>query len=180
MTEPEADSKTEDKQTENTTDPNPDKEPTFTQADLDKIAGKARAEAKAQADKEHAKALADAKHEFEMSKMSEAERDKAEREKRDKELTERAEQAERSVHTLEAERELAKNGISLELSQYVIGNNTEETVKNVKTLRDQIDAEVKKKVAEGMAHGAPPASTGSKKTTDDSQSALFRGAGIKK
>lgn len=133
----------------------------FTQADLDKIAAKTRAEAKAQADKEYQAKIAKLEDDAKKAKMTEDERAQAEIQEREKKILSERDEYNKKYRTLQAELALADEGIiSKTFTKYIVGETEEETKSNVKALKDEINAEVKKQIESSMARGAPPATSG--------------------
>ncbi len=120
---------------------------TFTQQDMDNLAGKVRSEEKAKYEKitQDAIAAAIAEHERQ-AKLTQDERDKEARKKREQELENRDLEITMRERTIEAKEALIKEGIPVDLVDFVVDKDKTKTNDNI----TKLSAAYKKAVEEGV------------------------------
>lgn len=120
----------------------------FTQQDLDDLAGKVRREEKAKYEKLAQDSVAAAIKEYErQAKLSQEEREKEARTKREQELADRELSITLRERTIEAKDALLKEGVPVDLVDFVVDKDQEKTKSNVTKLA----AAYKKAVEAGIA-----------------------------
>ena len=107
-------------------------EKTFTQDEVNQIIGKYRSEGKSKAEADIAKAVADAKAEWErQAKMTEDERAKEASVKREKELADKEKALALRENTANAKELLAEKHIDTSMAKFLVTSDAEETMKNI-------------------------------------------------
>lgn len=107
-------------------------EKTFTQDEVNQLIGKYRSEGKSKAEADIAKAVADAKAEWErQAKMTEDERVKEASVKREKELAEKEKALALRENTANAKELLAEKHIDTSMAKFLVTSDAEETKKNI-------------------------------------------------
>ncbi len=121
---------------------------TFTQQDMDNLAGKVRSEEKAKYEKITQDAIASAIQEHErQAKLTQDEREKEARKKREQELENRDLEITMRERTIEAKEALIKEGIPVNLVEFVVNKDKDTTNENI----TKLSAAYKKAVEEGVA-----------------------------
>lgn len=107
-------------------------EKTFTQDEVNQLIGKYRSEGKSKAEADIAKAVADAKAEWErQAKMTEDERVKEASVKREKELADKEKALALRENTATAKELLAEKHIDTSMAKFLVTSDAEETMKNI-------------------------------------------------
>ena len=107
-------------------------EKTFTQDEVNQLIGKYRSEGKSKAEADIAKAVADAKAEWErQAKMTEDERVKEASVKREKELADKEKALALRENTANAKELLAEKHIDTSMAKFLVTSDAEETKKNI-------------------------------------------------
>lgn len=107
-------------------------EKTFTQDEVNQLIGKYRSEGKSKAEADIAKAVADAKAEWErQAKMTEDERVKEASIKREKELADKENALALRENTANAKELLAEKHIDTSMAKFLVTSDAEETTKNI-------------------------------------------------
>ena len=107
-------------------------EKTFTQDEVNQLIGKYRSEGKSKAEADIAKAVADAKAEWErQAKMTEDERVKEASVKREKELDDKEKALALRENTANAKELLAEKHIDTSMAKFLVTSDAEETKKNI-------------------------------------------------
>ena len=107
-------------------------EKTFTQDEVNQLIGKYRSEGKSKAEADIAKAVADAKAEWErQAKMTEDERVKEASVKREKELADKEKALSLRENTANAKELLAEKHIDTSMAKFLVTSDAEETMKNI-------------------------------------------------
>lgn len=107
-------------------------EKTFTQEEVNQLIGKYRSEGKSKAEADIAKAVADAKAEWErQAKMTEDERVKEASVKREKELADKEKALALRENTANAKELLAEKHIDTSMAKFLVTSDAEETMKNI-------------------------------------------------
>ena len=107
-------------------------EKTFTQDEVNQLIGKYRSEGKSKAEADIAKAVADAKAEWErQAKMTEDERVKEASVKREKELADKEKALAIRENTANAKELLAEKHIDTSMAKFLVTSDAEETMKNI-------------------------------------------------
>nr|DAR72006.1 MAG TPA: capsid scaffolding protein [Caudoviricetes sp.] len=107
-------------------------EKTFTQDEVNQLIGKYRSEGKSKAEADIAKAVADAKAEWErQAKMTEDERVKEASVKREKELADKEKALALRENTANAKELLAEKHIDTSMAKFLVTSDAEETMKNI-------------------------------------------------
>lgn len=120
---------------------------TFTQQDLDALAGKVRSEEKAKNEKAIQEAVSTAIAEYERkAKLTQEEKDKEAREKREKELADRELEITMRERAIEAKESLLKEGVPVDLVDFVVHADKKKTEENITKLA----AAYKKAVEDGV------------------------------
>lgn len=105
---------------------------TFTQDEVNQLIGKYRSEGKSKAEADIAKAVADAKAEWErQAKMTEDERVKEASVKREKELADKEKALSLRENTANAKELLAEKHIDTSMAKFLVTSDAEETKKNI-------------------------------------------------
>lgn len=159
------------KETNNNKDVATDKEQTkeklFTQEELDKIIEKrlARALKKAEEEKIEAERLA---------KMSEAERQQALFDKEKAKFEEERKQYQREKMELEVIKQMSSKGLPVEFSKYLIADDAETALNNIKTFEAEWQKAIEKAVNEKLKGSTPKTGSGVVKSnsTDSFLSAI--------
>lgn len=142
-------------------------EKTFTQEELDKIIEKrlARALKKAEEEKIEAERLA---------KMSEAERQQALFNKEKAKFEEERKQYQREKMELEVIKQMSSKGLPVEFSKYLIADDAETALNNIKTFEAEWQKAIEKAVNEKLKGSTPKAGSGVVKSnsTDSFLSAI--------
>jgi len=129
---------------------------TFSQTDMDNLAGKIRAEEKAKNEQAINDAVANAIAEYERkAKLTEEEREKEARSKREAELKEREESITLRERRLEAQELLSAKNIPIDLVDFVIDLDAEKTKANVEKLATNYNKSVETGVTDKLK-GTPP------------------------
>lgn len=107
-------------------------EKTFTQDEVNQLIGKYRSEGKSKAEADIAKAVADAKAEWErQAKMTEDERVREASVKREKELADKEKALALRENTANAKELLAEKHIDTSMAKFIVTSDAEETMKNI-------------------------------------------------
>lgn len=107
-------------------------EKTFTQEEVNQLIGKYRSEGKSKAEADIAKAVADAKAEWErQAKMTEDERVREASVKREKELADKEKALALRENTANAKELLAEKHIDTSMAKFLVTSDAEETMKNI-------------------------------------------------
>ena len=107
-------------------------EKTFTQDEVNQLIGKYRSEGKSKAEADIAKAVADAKAEWErQAKMTEDERVRDASVKREKELADKEKALALRENTANAKELLAEKHIDTSMAKFLVTSDAEETMKNI-------------------------------------------------
>lgn len=107
-------------------------EKTFTQDEVNQLIGKYRSEGKIKAEADIAKAVADAKAEWErQAKMTEDERVREASVKREKELADKEKALALRENTANAKELLAEKHIDTSMAKFLVTSDAEETMKNI-------------------------------------------------
>ena len=107
-------------------------EKTFTQGEVNQLIGKYRSEGKSKAEADIAKAVADAKAEWErQAKMTEDERVREASVKREKELADKEKALALRENTANAKELLAEKHIDTSMAKFLVTSDAEETMKNI-------------------------------------------------
>lgn len=130
------------------------------QSESDKRVTQAMKTAELKWQKEYEKKLEDEKSEAEkLAKMTADERAKAKFEKEKQEFEEERIKFQRDQLELETVKELGKQGLDVEFSSFLMGENAESTNENIKLFKEKFDGAVEKAVTERLKGKTP-------KTTD--------------
>lgn len=147
----------------------------FTQTDMDNLAGKIRAEARATFERE----AAEKRKQDDINKLEGEQRIKAQFEADlEKERTARAE-AERALGIAKAGVELSKLGYDPEFAELMVGKSDAETEANIKRLDQMITQQVSKIVNANLKKGAPPNPDGGSGGSKELRDMIFKAAGLK-
>lgn len=107
-------------------------EKTFTQDEVNQLIGKYRSEGKSKAEADIARAVADAKAEWErQAKMTEDERVREASVKREKELADKEKALALRENTANAKELLAEKHIDTSMAKFLVTSDAEETMKNI-------------------------------------------------
>lgn len=107
-------------------------EKTFTQDEVNQLIGKYRSEGKSKAEADIAKAVADAKAEWErQAKMTEDERVREASVKREKELADKEKALALRENTANAKELLTEKHIDTNMAKFLVTSDAEETMKNI-------------------------------------------------
>lgn len=107
-------------------------EKTFTQDEVNQLIGKYRSEGKSKAEADIAKAVADAKAEWErQAKMTEDERVREASVKREKELADKEKALALRENTANAKELLTEKHIDTSMAKFLVTSDAEETMKNI-------------------------------------------------
>lgn len=130
------------------------------QSESDKRVTQAMESSRAKWEKEYQEKLEKEKSEAEkLAKMTADERAKAKFEKEKQEFEEERIKFQRDQLELETVKELGKQGLDVEFSSFLMGENAESTNKNIKLFKEKFDSAVEKAVTERLKGKTP-------KTTD--------------
>lgn len=152
----------------------PEPERKFTQADMDNLAGKIRAEARATFERE----AEEKRKQEDINKMEGEQRIKAQFEADlEKERTARAE-AERALGIAKAGVELSKLGYDPDFAALMVGKDEAETLDNIKKLDQMITQQVAKIVNANLKKGAPPVSSGESGESNKLKEMIFKAGGV--
>lgn len=151
-----------------------DKKPEITpevQAVIDAAVAKEKGRLKRQFEKDKKEAVDKAAM---LASLSEDERKRAEEADRIADLEKREKEIQYKEYKLEAASQLKEHDLSAEFADMVLAEEPEQTVKNIKALRAQIDAEVEAEVKKRLAGKPPAAGTGSTAVSTGEQMAKAR------
>ncbi|BDR72642.1 hypothetical protein K144316041_13500 [Clostridium tetani] len=133
------------------------KEKTFTQEDLEKIISKRLERERKKADEEKAEAER-------LAKMSAEERAKAEFEKEKRKFEEERKSFQKQQLELEVIKELTNKNLPTDFSKYLIAENAETCMENIKTFETEFSDAIEKAVQERLKGGYTPPKTETTKT----------------
>ena len=129
---------------------------TFTQADMDNLAGKIRGEEKAKNDQAIKEAVAQAiAEERRQAKLTEEEREKEAKSKREAELKEREDQITLRENRVKAQELLAKKNIPIDLVEFVVDIDATKMEDKIDTLAKTYNKSVETGVTDKLK-GNPP------------------------
>lgn len=147
---------------------------TFTQADIDAIIGKTKAEMKAKQQSELEQALKAEREKFEAeAKMTEEEREKARDEELKKHLADKEAELNRREATNRAKELLSEKSIDQKFASFLISDTIEATEDNVKNFAKIFDQAVEATTTERLKGKTPE-----KMTDEKSSSSKFKGRTI--
>ena len=142
---------------------------TFTQTDMDNLAGKIRSEEKAKNDQAIKEAVANAIAEYDrQAKLTEEEREKEAKSKREAELKTREEKITLRERKLQAKELLQEKNIPTELVDFVIELDETKTKENIEKLAKTYNKAVETGVTDKLK-GTPPKDFSNNETTDKSK-----------
>ena len=128
----------------------------FTQADMDNLAGKIRGEEKAKNDEAIKNAVANAIAEYErQAKLTQEEKDKEARTKREAELKEREDSITLRERRLQAQELLSQKNIPIDLVDFVVDLDESKTKDNIEKLAKTFNKSVETGVTDKLK-GQPP------------------------
>lgn len=140
---------------------------TFSQADMDNLAGKIRGEEKAKNDQAIKDAVANAIAEYERQiKLTEEEREKEMKTKREKELKDRENSITLRERRIEAKELLGEKNIPTELVDFVVDLDESKTKENIELLAKTYNKSVETGVTNKLK-GNPPEDFSHKNETDN-------------
>lgn len=129
---------------------------TFTQEEMDKLAGKVRAEEKAKSDKAIQEAVALAMAEYDRkAKLTQEQRDAEARTKREKDIAEREKAVTLRERKLDAQSELLKRNMPIELADFIVDLDEEKMKENISALAKSYNKAVEDGVTEKLKGKAP-------------------------
>lgn len=129
---------------------------TFSQADMDNLAGKIRGEEKAKSDQAIKDAVASAIAEYERkAKLTEEEREKEAKSKREAELKEREDNITLRERRLQAQELLSQKNIPIDLVDFVVDLDESKTKENIEKLAKTYSKSVENGVTDKLK-GNPP------------------------
>ena len=129
---------------------------TFTQADMDNLAGKIRGEEKAKNDQAIKDAVANALAEYDrQAKLTEEEREKEAKSKREAELKQREDEITLRERRLEAQELLSAKNIPIDLVDFVVDLDANKTKENIEKLAKTYNKSVETGVTDKLK-GTPP------------------------
>lgn len=129
---------------------------TFTQADMDNLAGKIRGEEKAKNDQAIKDAVANALAEYDrQAKLTEEEREKEAKSKREAELKQREDEITLRERRLEAQELLNAKNIPIDLVDFVVDLDANKTKENIEKLAKTYNKSVETGVTDKLK-GTPP------------------------
>lgn len=131
------------------------KEKTFTQEELEKIISKRLDRERKKADEEKAEAER-------LAKMSAEERAKAEFEKEKQKFEEERKSFQKQQLELQVIKELTNKNLPTDFSKYLIGEDAETCMENIKTFETEFSNAVEKQVQERLKGGYTPPKTETK------------------
>ena len=139
---------------------------TFTQTDMDNLAGKIRGEEKAKNDQAIKEAVANAIAEYDRrAKLTEEEREKEAKSKREAELKEREDNITLRERRLEAQELLQAKNIPIDLVDFVVDLDATKTKENVDKLAKTYNKSVETGVTDKLK-GTPPKDFSNNDNTD--------------
>jgi hypothetical protein len=142
---------------------------TFSQTDMDNLAGKIRSEEKAKNDQAIKEAVANAIAEYDrQAKLTEEEREKEAKSKREAELKTREEKITLRERKLQAKELLQEKNIPTELVDFVIELDETKTKENIEKLAKTYNKAVETGVTDKLK-GTPPKDFSNNETTDKSK-----------
>ena len=142
---------------------------TFSQTDMDNLAGKIRSEEKAKNDQAIKEAVANAIAEYDrQAKLTEEEREKEAKSKREAELKIREEKITLRERKLQAKELLQEKNIPTELVDFVIELDETKTKENIEKLAKTYNKAVETGVTDKLK-GSPPKDFSNNETTDKSK-----------
>ena len=142
---------------------------TFSQTDMDNLAGKIRSEEKAKNDQAIKEAVANAIAEYDrQAKLTEEEREKEAKSKREAELKTREEKITLRERKLQAKELLQEKNIPTELVDFVIELDETKTKENIEKLAKSYNKAVETGVTDKLK-GTPPKDFSNNETTDKSK-----------
>lgn len=142
---------------------------TFSQTDMDNLAGKIRSEEKAKNDQAIKEAVANAIAEYDrQAKLTEEEREKEAKSKREAELKTREEKITLRERKLQAKELLQEKNIPTELVDFVIELDETKTKENIEKLAKTYNKAVEIGVTDKLK-GTPPKDFSNNETTDKSK-----------
>lgn len=129
---------------------------TFTQADMDKLAGNVRREEKAKRDEAIKEAVAGAIAEYErQAKLTEEQREKEAKTKREAELREREEKLTLRENKIKAQELLSQKNIPIDLVDFVVDLDESKTKEKIELLAKTYNKSVETGVTDKLK-GTPP------------------------
>ena len=139
---------------------------TFTQADMDNLAGKIRGEEKAKNDQAIKDAVANALAEYDrQAKLTEEEREKEAKSKREAELKQREDEITLRERRLEAQELLSAKNIPIDLVDFVVDLDATKTKENVDKLAKTYNKSVETGVTDKLK-ATPPKDFSNNDNTD--------------
>ena len=148
------------------------KDRSFTQEDMDKLASKVRAEEKAKTDKAIEERVKEAMAEYDrQAKLTQEERDKEARSKREKELAERENKITLRERKLEAASQLSEKGVPTEFVDYVVDMDAEKMKDKIDSFSKSYAKAVEKGVTDKLK-GTPPKDFGNDDQNQNKKKAL--------
>lgn len=142
---------------------------TFTQADIDAIVGKTKAEAKAKTENSIAEAIKAEREKWEAeAKMTEAEKQKAREEEFRTHLAEKEAELNRRDALNRAKELLAEKKVSQKFAEFLIAETTDETEKKIAEFLKTFDEAVEATTTERLKGKTPERMTDNKKTSGNS------------
>ena len=140
---------------------------TFSQADMDNLAGKIRGEEKAKSEQAIKEAVTNAIAEYERNaKLTAEERENEAKAKRDKELKEREDAITLRERRLTAQEMLSQKNIPIDLVDFVVDLDETKTKENIEKLAKTYNKSVENGVTDKLK-GTPPTDFSSNNTTTD-------------
>ena len=153
-------------------------EKTFTQDEVNQLIGKYRSEGKSKAEADIARAVADAKAEWErQSKLTEEERAKEASSKRERELEEKAKALSYRENTTTAKELLADKHIDTTMARFLVTADADETKKNVEEFEKAFAKAVEIAVEDKLKGKTPEDKSGAKNnssTASDYAKGIYR------
>lgn len=138
----------------------------FTQADMDNLAGKIRGEEKAKVDELIKQATANAIAEYErQAKLTQEEKDKEARTKREAELKQREDNITLRERRLQAQELLTSKNIPIDLVDFVVDLDESKTKDNIEKLAKSYNKSVETGVTDKLK-GKPPVDYGTSNDSD--------------
>lgn len=143
---------------------------TFTQSDLDRIAGKVRAEEQSKNEQAIKEAVATAISEYERNaKLTQEEREKEEKTKRESELQRRENEITLKERKIQAKEMLIENKIPVDLVDFVVDLNETKTKENIDKLIKSFNKSVEQGITDKLKGTPPTDFSTSKQETDKSK-----------
>lgn len=150
------------------------KDKSFTQEDMDKLASKVRAEEKAKTDKAIEERVKAAMAEYDrQAKLTQEEREKEARAKQEKELAERESKITLRERKLEAASQLSEKGVPTEFVDYVVDIDASKMKDRIDNFAKAYTKAVEKGVTDKLK-GTPPKDFGNSNHNDDKKKAPVR------